>query len=185
MAASERRNFILHIVAGVTVGGEEILIELRRTALQHALVGETSSMDAASAPGSQAGTPSGGDALTLRVPARLKLCSGEMRLVIPPGNVRARQPRLNTTLIKALTRAHRWRETLFTGAAPSTSAIAKEEGVTERYVSRILRLAFLAPDIVEAILGGYQPVDLELERLLKGIPISWDAQRRALGFSRA
>ncbi len=48
-----------------------------------------------------------------------------------------------------------------------------------------MRLAFLAPDIVEAILDGYQPVDLELERLLKGIPISWDAQRRAWGFSRA
>ncbi len=71
---------------------------------------------------------------------------------------------------------------MVTGGAPSTSAIAKEEGVTERYVSRIMRLAFLAPDIVEAILDGYQPADLELERLLKGIPISWDAQRRALGF---
>ncbi len=57
--------------------------------------------------------------------------------------------------------------------------------MTERYVSRIMRLAFLAPDIVEAILDGYQPVDLELEKLLKGIPIGWDAQRRALGFSRA
>ena len=57
--------------------------------------------------------------------------------------------------------------------------------MTERYVSRIMRLAFLAPDIVEAILGGYQPTDLELERLLKGIPISWDAQRRAWGVSRA
>ncbi len=56
--------------------------------------------------------------------------------------------------------------------------------MTERYVSRIMRLAFLAPDIVEAILDAYQPVDLELERLLKGIPTSWDAQRRALGVSR-
>ncbi|MCH8998147.1 MAG: hypothetical protein IID48_07745 [Proteobacteria bacterium] len=56
--------------------------------------------------------------------------------------------------------------------------------MTERYVSRILRLAFLAPDIVEAILDGYQPIDLELERLLKGIPVSWDEQRRVFGFSR-
>ncbi len=74
---------------------------------------------------------------------------------------------------------------LRSGAAPSTSAIAKEEAVTERYVGRIMRRAFLAPDIVEVILDGYQPADLELERLLKGIPIGWDAQRRALGFSRA
>ena len=149
-----------------------------------ALLGETSSIDTASATGSPAGTASGGDALTLRVPARLKLCSGEMRLVIPPGQRQELQPRPNATLIKALTRAFKWKERLFTGAAPSTSAIAKEEGLTERYVSRIMRLAFLAPDIVEAILDGYQPVDLELERLLKVIPTSWDAQRRALGFSR-
>ncbi len=107
-----------------------------------------------------------------------------MRLVIPPGQARDLRPRPNATLIKALTRAHRWKERLFTGAAPSTSAIAKEEGVAERYVSRILRLAFLAPDIVEAILDGYQPTDLELERLMKGIPVSWNEQRRALGVSR-
>ncbi len=56
--------------------------------------------------------------------------------------------------------------------------------MTERHVSRIMRLAFLAPDIVEAILDGCQPADLELERLMKCIPVSWDAQRRALGFSR-
>ena len=99
-----------------------------------------------------------------------------MRLAIPPGNVQELQPRPSATLIEALTRAHRWRERLFTRGAPSTSAIANEEGVTERYVSRIVRLAFLTPDIVEALLGGYQPVDLELERLLKGIPSSWDAQ---------
>ena len=134
---------------------------------------------------SQAGTSATDDELTLRITAQLKLCSGEMRLVIPLGQQQELQPRPNATLIKALTRAYKWKERLFSGGAPSTSAIANEEGVTERYVSRIMRLAFLAPDIVEAILGGYQPVDLELERLLKGIPTSWDAQRRALGFSRA
>ena len=129
-------------------------------------------------------TLKGSDELTLHIPVRLKLCSGEMRLVIPPEQARDLRPRPNATLIKALTRAHRWKERLFSGGAPSTSAIAKEEGVTERYVSRIIRLAFLAPDIVEAILDGYQPVDLELERLMKGIPVSWDEQRRVFGFSR-
>ncbi len=184
MAASEQRGFVLHVVAGVTVSEREILIELHRTALRYALLDETSSIDTASAPGSQAGIPASGDALTLRVPARLKLCSGEMRLVIPPGQARDLRPRPNATLIKALTRAYKWKERLFTGEAPSTSAIAKEEGLTERYVSRIMRLAFLAPDIVEAILDGYQPADLELERLMKGIPVSWNEQRRTLGFSR-
>ena len=108
MAASERRGFILHVVAGVTVGGEEILIVLHRTALRHALLGEASSVDAASAPGSQGGMSVSRDALTLRVPARLKLCSGAMRLVIPPGQGQELRPRPNAALIKARTRAHRW-----------------------------------------------------------------------------
>jgi hypothetical protein len=123
--------------------------------------------------------------LVIRVPARLKLCSGEMRLVIPPGHARELRPRPNSTLIKALTRAHRWKHKLFSGEAPSIRAIASEEGVTERYVGRLLRLAFLAPDIVEAILDGYQPADLELERLLEGIPLAWVDQRRAFGLNRA
>ncbi len=87
-AASERRGLILHVVAGATVGGQEILIERRRTALRPAVLGKTSSMDTASAPGPPAGTPASGDALALRAPARLKLCSGEMPLVIPPGQAR-------------------------------------------------------------------------------------------------
>jgi hypothetical protein len=81
-------------------------------------------------------------------------------------------------------RAHKWKQRLLSGEAPSISAIAREEGVTKRYVARIMRLAFLAPDIVEAILDGHQPADLELERLLRGIPIGWQEQRRAFGFAR-
>ena len=184
MNAADKRAFILRVVAGITASEEEIQIVLHRSALRLALLGDESSTDTVSAPRPHTVTLKGSDELTLRVPARLKLCSGEMRLVIPQGQGQELRPRPNATLIKALTRAHRWKERLFTGAAPSTSAIANEEAVTERYVSRIMRLAFLTPDIVEAILDGYQPADLELERLLKGIPVSWNAQRRALVFSR-
>ena len=185
MNASEQRTFVLRIVAGVTVAEREIRIDLRRNRLRHALLDECSSIDTASAPGPQAGAPASGDVLTLRVSTRLKLCSGEIRLVIPPGHAREMRPCINAALIKALTRAHAWKEKLFSGKAPSIQFIAKAEGVTPRYVGRILRLAFLAPDIVEAILDGYQPGDLELERLIKGIPTGWHEQRRVLGFSRS
>jgi len=184
MSSSEQRAFVLRIVAGIAVSEREIRIVVRRNGLMHALLGDESSIDMAGAPGSQTGAPANGDALTLRVPTRLKLCSGEMRLVIPPGNAREMRPRINAALIKALTRVHKWKHKLFSGQAPSIYAIANEEGMTERYVGRIIRLAFLAPDIVEAILDGYQPANLELERLMKGIPIGWHEQRRVLGFSR-
>ena len=91
----------------------------------------------------------------------------------------------NTALINALTRAHKWKDRLFTGKAPSISVIAKEEGVAERYVGRLMRVAFLAPDIVVAILDGYQPADPELERLVKGISRCSDEQRQAFGFETA
>jgi DNA invertase Pin-like site-specific DNA recombinase len=181
---SERRTFMLRVVASIAVTDHEIRIALRRNGLRQALQSDETSIDMVGAPGSQAEALAIGDEFILRVPTRLKLCSGEMRLVIPPGNVRELRPRPNATLIKALARAHAWKEKLFSGHAPSIQTIAKAEGVTPRYVGRIIRLAFLAPDIVEAILEGYQPADLELERLMKGIPIGWQEQRRVLGLSR-
>lgn len=122
-----------------------------------------------------------GDVLAIDVPARLKFCSGEMRLVIPPMRAAQLQPRPNAALIKAVTRAHNWNQRLFSGKASSIKSIAEEESLNERYVGRILRLAFLAPDIVEAILDGRQPADLDLDRLLKGVPIAWADQRRVFG----
>jgi hypothetical protein len=120
--------------------------------------------------------------LTLRLKAKLKRCSGELRLVVPAGGRVDLKPRPNAALIKALTRAHTWKAQLTSGEAISIRAIAAQEGLAERYVSRILRLAFLAPDIAEAILDGRQPADLELDGFMKGIPLSWPEQRETFGF---
>jgi hypothetical protein len=66
----------------------------------------------------------------------------------------------------------------------SITSLAKAEDVQRTYASRIIPLAFLAPDITEAILEGRQPIDLSLDRLLAAMPLPfcWDAQRIALGF---
>jgi hypothetical protein len=83
-------------------------------------------------------------------------------------------------------KAHRWFHQLETGEMPSIRAIARHEGIHECDVSRNLRLAFLAPDIVEAILDGNQPVDMTAETLrrLPQLPPDWETQRRLLGFTR-
>ena len=57
--------------------------------------------------------------------------------------------------------------------------------VSETYAARILKLAFLAPDIIEAILAGKQPRSLTLKRLLRGIPLSWSEQRKRFGIGQA
>ena len=87
---------------------------------------------------------------------------------------------VDLSLLKALARAHRWFDEIRTGRARSLVAIAAREG---RYVGRLIRLAFLAPDIVETIVGGRQPTTLTAEALTRSIelPLSWRLQRTTLG----
>jgi hypothetical protein len=89
---------------------------------------------------------------------------------------------LNNKLIRAVVLGHSWRNELLTGRANTMAKIAQRAGVRSRYARRILRAAFLAPDIVEAILDGRQPRDLSVLELRKPIA-DWDEQRRLLGFS--
>lgn len=76
------------------------------------------------------------------------------------------------------------REALVSSTAPSLTAVAAEQGVSQSYAMRLVRFAWLAPDIVEAILGGCQPANLTASRLMQDtrIPTDWQEQRQALGF---
>ena len=89
---------------------------------------------------------------------------------------------VDLSLLKAVARAHRWFDEISTGKARSVAAIAAREGLSVRYVGRLIRLAFLAPDIVESIVEGRQPTTLTAEALTRRIelPLSWSAQRTAL-----
>jgi hypothetical protein len=69
--------------------------------------------------------------------------------------------------------AHRWREMLESGEYSSAAELAKAEKVNDSYLSRILRLTLIAPDIIEAILIGRQPSTLQLDDLLKPLPATW------------
>jgi len=74
----------------------------------------------------------------------------------------------------AMATAARW------GVYASVSDIGDAENISKSYVSRILRLALLAPDIVEAILVGKTDQALMLEQLERPLPASWEEQRRRL-----
>lgn len=93
-----------------------------------------------------------------------------------------RPARHDPRLIKAIARGYLWYERIASGEITSLRAIAKELQVTERYVGRILRCAFLAPDIVKAILERRQPPQLSVEKLRFGAPLLWAKQRELLGF---
>jgi hypothetical protein len=85
-----------------------------------------------------------------------------------------------TALVKAVVRAHRWRHTLESGEYSSSAELAKAEKVNDSYLSRILRLTLIAPDIIEAIVSGRQPCTLQLDDLLKPLPAAWERQRSEL-----
>ncbi len=88
------------------------------------------------------------------------------------------------SLIKLIVKAHRLHEKLMTENM-GIGDIAESEGVHHSYVSRLIRLAFLSPEITEAILGGRQPLGLTAAQLMQvsRLPLEWQAQRQALGFS--
>ena len=79
-------------------------------------------------------------------------------------------------MVKALARAFRWRKMLDTGVYGTLEELARAKGVAPSYVSRILRLTLLAPEIVEAILDGRQPAVVQLDDLLEGFPLEWGRQ---------
>jgi hypothetical protein len=83
-------------------------------------------------------------------------------------------------LIKTIARAHRWFDELRSGHTKSLTEIASREGIDNASLSRIIPLAFLAPDIIECIIAGSQPADLTAQRLLKytDLPIDWAGQKR-------
>jgi len=124
--------------------------------------------------------------LTRLIPLQMRRRGIEMKFVVNGDS--AASPRTDPALLKMIARAHCWFDDLVSGRAASMVEIGKREKVGKRYVSRIIRRAFLAPDIVEQIVKGCQPPELTAESLLKDrtqLPLEWESQHRMLGFSFA
>ena len=106
---------------------------------------------------------------------------GRKQILSPPGTAPwSPAPRVDGALVKAVIRAHRWRHMLESGEYSSSAELAKAEKVNDSYLSRILRLTLIAPDIIEAIVSGRQPCTLQLDDLLKPLPAAWERQRSEL-----
>jgi hypothetical protein len=123
-----------------------------------------------------------GNTLVVRIPMRLGRQRGRKRILAPDGSelTPPTKPQPDGMLVKALARAWRWQKLLDKGVYGSVTEIAEAEKISKSYVSRILRLALLAPDIVEAILGGWADQRVMLERLERPLPVDWEEQWRHL-----
>jgi hypothetical protein len=122
-----------------------------------------------------------GSTATVSIPISFLQRGGRKQILSPAGAAPwSPAPRVDSALVKAVIRAHRWRQMLESGEYASSAELAKTEKVNDSYVSRILRLTLIAPDIIEAILTGRQPSTLQLDDLLKPLPAEWERQRSTL-----
>jgi hypothetical protein len=126
-----------------------------------------------------------GRTLTVSVPMAFTKRGGRKQVITPDGAPSWVSPRrrVDNAMVKALARAFRWRKLLETGAYGTVEEIAAAEKINASYVSRVLRLTLLAPDIVEAILDGRQPADLTLAVLMRPFAVGWGEQAETLSQS--
>jgi site-specific DNA recombinase len=168
----ERQHQLLSaLVHRIILHADSIHIDIKRTGL----IGLLAEPDAGTASGSE-------EPFSLVMPIQLKRRGVEAKLVIRAAGSRCPSP--DKKLITLFADAHRWIDDLAQGRAASVRDLARLHDRDAGDISRTLPLAFLTPDIVEAILGGRQPIDLTPRRLKRmgALPCRWAEQRRRLGF---
>jgi len=121
--------------------------------------------------------------LTTEIPMTFRRRGGKAVIVMPDGSraIERREALIDNTMIKLLARGHRWHRKLFDGTHASIEDMAKSENISPSFVSRILRLAYLSPTVVEAILDGKYPAQLTMKDLMEPFPMEWDAQAKHFG----
>src|SRR6516225_1390106 len=173
LPAARRRAVLTALIERIDVGADQIDIHLRATRLGALL-------DVATP------LPSATDNETqiLSVPIRLRRAGREITIRID-GTDPFATAKPDTRLIKLLIRAHRFNTALVGSDSLPFAALAKREGVSPSYFTRLVRLSYLAPEIAQAILDGRQPRDLTADKLLahSRLPLAWHEQRSVLGFA--
>ena len=119
------------------------------------------------------------ETVSIHVPMTFKKRGGRKVIVLPDGTQGnpAVKATIDNTMVKALARAFRWQALLENGTYGCIEDIARGEQIGASFVSRIIRLALLAPNIVDAILEGKQPASLTLRDLMGPFPLAWKDQK--------
>ena len=120
-------------------------------------------------------------AVELTATAAFTRRGAETKLVLPGLAPQKHSSRCDPALIKAIARGRAWFEELAIGRARSLQELAKRDGISRRYIRRLVGLAFLSPQLIEAILQGRQPVALTATRLTElDLPLDWTEQQKLL-----
>ena len=116
--------------------------------------------------------------VTVTVPFAIRKRGGRTLVITPDGVTSAPAPRtrVDSALLKALARGFRWRKLLETGHFATIEEIAKAENINPSYISRVLRMTLLAPEIVEGVLAGRQPAGLTMAKAMQPFSTNWVSQ---------
>jgi hypothetical protein len=116
------------------------------------------------------------DNIRVIIPLIIRRRNGRPR-ILPPEDVLEQQARAQDPhILKALGRAWAWRRRLESGEVATAGELAKLEGVTERYVSRTMRLAYLSPEVLERMLVKREPPATTWYDLVKTASTPWSEQ---------
>jgi site-specific DNA recombinase len=167
------RQFVRAVLVRITVAPDSLVLALNKGALRSLL------LPGASALPQQAND----DLIALRIEARMQRRGRSVRLVVTPHAANATAVQEDQALIELLAQGQRWFEQWLRGEVASLRAIAQSAGKSERQVSQMIRAAFLAPDLVEALLQGRCPAQLTVRGVMKQLPWDWNEQRRRFGLA--
>jgi site-specific DNA recombinase len=166
---SERARVVRELVEKVVVDEDSIIIKVRTDRL----LGRDAPSPASEYPSAST--------VELTAAVSLKRRGIETKLVLPGLEQQNHSSRADPALIKAVARGRAWFEELATGRARSLQDLARRDGITRRYIRRLVGLAFLSPELIETILQGSQPAELTTTRLTSlDLPLDWTEQRRLL-----
>ena len=185
LSAARLRGLITMLVSRVEVTDDAVTLHLHpsRTATVLAADLSEAAIPARPAPADAAGTPApAGAAIILAVPVRLARIGQGTRVIM---NAPGPGAKPDATMVRLLAKAHQVQRRLLKGEHANIEAFAHQEQMTGSYIARLVRLAWLAPDITQAILTGRHPPALTAIRLMQSgpLPVDWQAQRVMLGFA--
>jgi len=173
---SKRRAILMTLVDRIDLMRESLEVRIPPSRLLPILLDENDRRDRIRS------NANNGPSTTLLVAARFKRTGMETRLLIDSGGAR-RKP--DHSLYRVLAQAHQYNAMVMRNGGKTMAELASEAGVGGSYFTRILRLSFLAPDVVKAILRDRHPIELTTKRLANEIrlPIAWKDQRSLLEMS--
>ena len=123
--------------------------------------------------------------LQIHIPMLIRRMRGRKQVIAPQaldGEIPKAAEPVQEAVLQALARAFSWAQILESGQVKSISELARSLEVDGSYVTRILKLTTLAPDIVEVIINGEEPDGLSLAKLIASFPEEWNEQRIQFGF---